>query len=210
MAIIIRCFSAMAKQLFTVENYMLYLASTSPRRKKLLQQIGLQFECLSIDVDESLLEAETAHEYVARLALSKAQAGLTSLGQQHDAWVIAADTTVVLDSHIIGKPQSLTQALAIWRSLSGQKHRVLTGVTVASHHQQKTQIVATDVYFRALSEQEMLDYWQTGEPQDKAGGYGIQGKGAIFVQKIDGSYSNVVGLPLTETAMMLREFGVKV
>lgn len=189
---------------------MLYLASTSPRRKELLQQIGLQFECLSIDVDESLFDCETARDYVARLSLSKAQAGLFLLTQQQDIIVIAADTTVVLDSHIIGKPQNLTQALAIWRSLSGQKHRVLTGVTVASHHQQKTQVVVTDVYFRELSEHEMLDYWQTGEPQDKAGGYGIQGKGAIFVQKIDGSYSNVVGLPLTETALMLREFGIHV
>lgn len=186
---------------------MLYLASTSPRRKELLQQIGLRFECVSIDVDESVKESEAAHNYVARLAHAKAQAGLAILKQQQDALVIAADTTVVFDGYIIGKPQNFVQAQTIWRTLSGHKHSVLTGVTIASHLKQITQVVATDVYFRVLSEQEMYDYWQTGEPLDKAGAYGIQGKGALFVQKIDGSYSNVVGLPLTETALALREFG---
>lgn len=189
---------------------MLYLASTSPRRKELLQQIGLQFECLRIDVDESTLLHESAADYVTRLAIAKAQAGLALCPQQPNAIVIAADTSVVINQQIIGKPQNLAEALAIWQSLSGQKHSVLTGVTVASHQQQQTQVVCTDVYFRELGIQEMTDYWHTGEAQDKAGGYGIQGKGALFVQKIVGSYSNVVGLPLTETALMLRVFGVSV
>lgn len=188
----------------------LYLASTSPRRKELLQQIGLSFECLGIDVDESPLPQETPHDYVARLAFSKAQAGLLLLALQKEAVVIAADTTVVFQQQIIGKPHDIQQAMHIWRALSGQKHSVLTGVTVANHQRHHTQVVGTDVYFRELSEAEMLAYWHTGEAKDKAGGYGIQGKGALFVQKIIGSYSNVVGLPLTETALMARDFGINV
>lgn len=189
---------------------MLYLASTSPRRKELLQQIGLEFECLAIDVDESVVRQESPQCYVARLSKIKADAGLALCEHQPEAVVIAADTTVVIAQQIIGKPQNLEQALAIWRSLSGKKHTVLTGVTLASHQKEQTQVVSTEVYFRELSEQEMIDYWHTGEAQDKAGGYGIQGKGVLFVEKIDGSYSNVVGLPLTETALLLRGFGVSV
>ncbi len=164
-----------------------------------------------IDVDESVVKQESPQRYVARLSKVKADAGLALCQHQPNAIVIAADTSVVInEEQIIGKPQNLEQALIIWRSLSGKKHTVLTGVTVASHHKEQTQVVSTDVYFRELSEQEMTNYWHTGEAQDKAGGYGIQGKGALFVQKIVGSYSNVVGLPLTETALMLRAFGVSV
>lgn len=189
---------------------MLYLASTSPRRKELLQQIGLEFECLAIDVDESVVKQESPQRYVARLSKIKADAGLELCDHLPDAVVIAADTTVVIEEQIIGKPQNLEQALVIWRSLSGKKHTVLTGVTIVNHEKQQTQVVSTDVYFRELSEQEMTDYWHTGEAQDKAGGYGIQGKGVLFVEKIDGSYSNVVGLPLTQTALLLRDFGVSI
>jgi septum formation protein len=189
---------------------MLYLASTSPRRKELLQQIGLEFECLAIDVDESVVKQESPQRYVARLSKIKADAGLALCEHLPEAIVIAADTTVVIEEQIIGKPQNLEQALVIWRSLSGKKHTVLTGVTIASHDKQHTQVVSTDVYFRELSEQEMTDYWHTGEAQDKAGGYGIQGKGTLFVEKIVGSYSNVVGLPLTQTALLLRDFGVNI
>lgn len=188
---------------------MLYLASTSPRRKELLTQIGLDFSVLNIDVDETPFINESAQVYVARLSAAKAQAGLAQCLFSEDL-VIAADTTVVFEHSLIGKPTSEQQALAIWRQLSGKTHQVLTGVTVAKQQQQKTIVVVTDVYFRQLTEQEMIDYWQTGEPKDKAGAYGIQGKGALFVDKIDGSYSNVVGLPLTETALLLREFGCKI
>lgn len=188
---------------------MLYLASTSPRRRELLQQIGLSFAVLKIDVDESVSPQELAQDYVARLALAKAQAGLLLSKDEH-AIVIAADTSVVMDNQIMGKPETIEQALAMWQALSGRQHQVLTGVSVASHQQQQTQVVGTEVYFRDLTMDEMLNYWQTGEAQDKAGGYGIQGKGALFVQKIVGSYSNVVGLPLTETALLLRRFGVLV
>ena len=189
-------------------NHTLFLASTSPRRRELLQQIGLSFEVLRVDVDESTQVNESPEAYVQRLSLAKAQMGLTQC--PNNSLVLAADTTVVIDNHIIGKPETLEQAITIWQSLSGRCHQVLTGVTLANHRQSKTIVVATDVYFRLLSTQEMQSYWQTGEPQDKAGGYGIQGKGALFVEKIDGSYSNVVGLPLTETAQLLRQFGYAV
>ncbi len=189
-------------------NHTLFLASTSPRRRELLQQIGLSFEVLRVDVDESTQANESPEAYVQRLSLAKAQMGLTQC--PNNSLVLAADTTVVIDNHIIGKPETLEQAITIWQSLSGRCHQVLTGVTLANHRQSKTIVVATDVYFRLLSTQEMQSYWQTGEPQDKAGGYGIQGKGALFVEKIDGSYSNVVGLPLTETAQLLRQFGYAV
>jgi septum formation protein len=186
-------------------NPALFLASTSPRRRELLQQIGLSFEVLRVDVDESTQINESPEAYVQRLSLAKAQMGLKQCPNNNDL-VLAADTTVVIDNHIIGKPENLEQAIAIWQSLSGRCHQVLTGVTLANHRQSKTIVVTTDVYFCPLTMKEMLGYWQTGEPQDKAGGYGIQGKGALFVEKIDGSYSNVVGLPLTETAQLLRRF----
>ena len=185
-------------------NPTLFLASTSPRRRELLQQIGVSFNVLRVDVDESTRPMESPKCYVQRLSLAKAQAGLAQC--QPNELVLAADTTVVVDSTIIGKPETLEQAIAIWQSLSGRCHQVLTGVTLANHQHQQTIVVTTDVYFRQLSMAEMIAYWQTGEPHDKAGGYGIQGKGALFVAKIDGSYSNVVGLPLTETAQLLRQF----
>lgn len=185
-------------------NPTLFLASTSPRRRELLQQIGVSFNVLRVDVDESTRPTESPEYYVQRLSLAKAQAGLAQC--QPNELVLAADTTVVIDSTIIGKPETLEQAIAIWQSLSGRCHQVLTGVTLANNQHQQTIVVTTDVYFRQLSMAEMIAYWQTGEPHDKAGGYGIQGKGALFVAKIDGSYSNVVGLPLTETAQLLRQF----
>lgn len=184
---------------------MLYLASTSPRRKELLQQVGLQFQTLKIDVDETPLHNETPYDYVARLSAAKAQVGLAQCVFADDL-VIGADTTVVFEQQIIGKPETQQQALEIWQQLSGNVHQVLTGVIVATQQKCKTIVVTTDVYFRKLNHQEMLAYWQTGEAKDKAGGYGIQSKGAVFVEKINGSYSNVVGLPLTETVLLLREF----
>lgn len=187
---------------------MLYLASTSARRRELLQQIGLDFSVLKVDVDESALPSESPQTYVQRLALAKAQAGLAQV--QGDGLVLAADTTVVIDDEIIGKPEDMDHAIAIWQRLSGRKHQVLTGIAVANAQTRHALCVVTDVYFRQLSLAEMQAYWHTGEPQDKAGAYGIQGKGALFVSKIDGSYSNVVGLPLTETAQMLAQFGYSV
>lgn len=185
----------------------LYLASTSPRRRELLSQIGLAFHVLKVDIDESTRPGEAPAEYVSRLARQKAAAGLAQAGQ---GVVVAADTSVVLDDVILGKPASLEDAMAMWSRLSGREHRVLTGVAVADAARTEVQVVATRVRFRQLREPELRAYWNSGEPCDKAGGYGIQGLGAVFVAGIDGSYSNVVGLPLAETAAMLEGFGIRI
>lgn len=187
---------------------MLYLASTSPRRRELLQQIGLTFEVLKVSVDESPLEDETPAEYVARLAVAKARAAM-ELVSSGDI-VLGADTTVVCDGRIIGKPESLEEAVAIWQSLSRRSHQVLTGVALARGELVTHRVVTTEVHFKELLPAEMEAYWHTGEPRDKAGGYGIQGRGAVWVDRISGSYSNVVGLPLAETAEMLDGFGYSV
>jgi septum formation protein len=185
----------------------LYLASTSPRRRELLLQLGLSFSVLRVEVDESRRAGENPRDYVARLAQEKAAAGLATVG---DGVVIAADTTVVLGDAVLGKPASLAEAQAMWRRLSGGEHRVLTGVAVGDAQALQIEVVATVVRFRAISDAEMRAYWASGEPLDKAGGYAIQGKGAILVAGIEGSYSNVVGLPLAETAAMLAPFGIRV
>lgn len=185
----------------------LYLASTSPRRRELLAQLGLDFHVLRVDVDESLHAGEAPADYVRRLALEKAAAGLAQAGE---GVVVAADTTVVQGDAVLGKPASLDEALAMWRRLSGGEHAVLTGIAVGDHRRLQAQVVRTTVRFRAIDEDEMRAYWASGEPQDKAGGYAIQGLGAIFVTGIEGSYSNVVGLPLAETAALLGAAGIRI
>lgn len=185
----------------------LFLASTSPRRRELLQQVGLEFSVLKVDVDESVREGERPADYVLRLAREKALAGLA---QAAEGVVIAADTTVVVDDEVLGKPASEVEAMYMWRRLSGRTHQVLTGVAVGDTRHVETVAVSTRVHFRAITQAEMHAYWQSGEPGDKAGGYAIQGRGAVFVDAIEGSYSNVVGLPLSETAALLAHFGIRV
>lgn len=185
----------------------LYLASTSPRRRELLAQLGLDFQVLPVDIDESVRAGEGPADYVLRLAREKAAAGLAQAGE---GVVVAADTSVVLDGEVLGKPASVAEALAMWSRLSGRDHEVLTGIAVGNRARQEARVVTTRVRFRALREPEMRAYWASGEPRDKAGGYAIQGRGAIFVTGIDGSYSNVVGLPLAETAALLDTFGLPV
>lgn len=185
----------------------LFLASTSPRRRELLQQVGLEFSVLKVDVDESVREGERPADYVLRLAREKALAGLA---QAAEGVVIAADTTVVVDDEVLGKPASEVEAMHMWRRLSGRTHQVLTGVAVGDTRHVETVAVSTRVHFRAITQAEMHAYWQSGEPGDKAGGYAIQGRGAVFVDAIEGSYSNVVGLPLSETAALLAHFGIRV
>lgn len=185
----------------------LFLASTSPRRSELLRQIGLDFSVLTVDVDESLQDGELPTTYVTRLARAKAAAGLA---QVSDGVVIAADTTVVLGNEVLGKPATEAEAVDMWLRLSGRMHQVLTGVAVGDARHVDAMVVSTRVHFRAITRAEMHAYWFSGEPHDKAGGYGIQGRGAVFVDAIEGSYSNVVGLPLTETAAMLARFGIRV
>lgn len=185
---------------------VLYLASASPRRRELLEQIGVPLRLVSCAVDEQVLVGEAAMDYVQRVTRDKVRAGvdLAPAG----AVVLAADTAVVLDGRILGKPLDREQGLAMLRALSGREHSVITAVAVARGSDVRLRPVVTQVRFRALGEAEMCAYWDTGEPADKAGGYGIQGLGAVFVAHIAGSYSAVVGLPLMETAELLAEFAI--
>ena len=177
------------------------LASSSPRRKELLQQLGLDFEIYSPDIDESVHENELVHHYVERLAREKAQ---TVLKLFPEAIVIAADTSLGLEGQIIGKPESKNHAFEIWKQLSGRWHDVFSGLCVATQQQMLSQVVQTQVEFQRLTTQDMEDYWTTGEPVGKAGGYAIQGIASQYIPQIQGSYSNVVGLPLYEFAQLFK------
>lgn len=184
----------------------LYLASGSPRRRELLTQIGVPFTVVSAPIDESPLPNESAPAYVERLALAKAAAGLASVAGQ--AVVLGADTAVVLDGRILGKPEDREDALAMLADLSGREHQVLTAVALSDGLHMQSLCVTSTVRFRSISADEAQRYWASGEPADKAGGYAIQGLGAVFVTGLSGSYSAVVGLPLSETAGLLGTFGI--
>ncbi len=186
---------------FPFPHLDIVLASTSPRRKELLEQIGIHFTTTVIDIDESIVEGEIPADYVIRLAQEKAGAAVQSFSEQ--TVIIAADTTVTIDGHILGKPVDRDDAFAMWNLLSGRTHQVMTGVAVAFAGKIQTTIVTTDVEFLSLTSQQMQDYWNSGEPVGKAGGYAIQGRGAAFIPQIQGSYSNVVGLPLVETVALI-------
>jgi septum formation protein len=186
----------------------LYLASGSPRRRELLAQIGVPFLLLQSDIDESVLPDETPHAYVERLARSKATAGLASLGDNADAVVLGADTAVVLEGRILGKPIDRADALQMLSALSGRTHQVVTAVALISKQRLVSQVVVSEVSFRAVQPHEMEAYWESAEPLDKAGGYAIQGLASVFVSHLQGSYSAVVGLPLCETAALLAEFEI--
>ncbi len=188
----------------------LVLASTSPRRKELLQQIGVPFTQLSIDINEDVKPNENARQYVLRLAKEKAAAGyeLLSAEKRVNHVILAADTTVVCEGQILAKPDSLSQSKEILKQLSDREHLVMTAIGFHSADKILQKVVTTKVKFRSLSNSEIEAYWHTGEPQDKAGSYGIQGLGAVFVEALEGSYSNVVGLPLCETAQLLNQFNI--
>ncbi len=186
----------------------LYLASGSPRRRELLSQIGVAFRIHSLPIDENVLPGEAPLAYVERLARAKAQVALASLDSDREAVVLGADTSVVLDGRILGKPLDREDCLATLRALSGRSHQVLTAVALASYQRMACRVVCSEVTFRPLAEAEMAAYWASGEPQDKAGGYAIQGLGGVFVRQLQGSYSAVVGLPLCETAELLGEFAI--
>ncbi len=185
---------------------VLCLASASPRRQALLASIGVPVSVLPSDIDETPLEAESPTAYVERLAVAKAQAavGKTALP------VLGSDTAVVIDSTILGKPNNQQHAAEMLRMLSGRTHQVLTAVAVSGPLGILSCCVATDVTMRELTAKEIACYWLTGEPDDKAGGYAIQGLAAIFIEQIQGSHSAVVGLPLFETTRLLRQQGVPV
>jgi len=183
------------------------LASASPRRKELLEQIRIKYRVNPVDLDETPFPNEDPQSYVQRLAAEKSAACLAQCGDALP--VLAADTSVVLGDLIMGKPKDQTDALAMLLQLSGQTHRVYTALSLRGlQHWQALSI--TEVTFRQLTEAEILAYWQTGEPIDKAGSYAIQGQGGVFVESIRGSFSGVVGLPLFETAELLAKQGIKV
>ncbi len=188
----------------------LILASQSPRRKELLTQLGYKFSCQSADVDESILANESPQAYVQRVATAKAQAIFTQLApvQQANSVVLAADTSVIVEQSILGKPQHFQDFETMFAALSNREHTVLTAISAQNYHQLTTKLISTKVFFKRLTTAEIQAYWQTGEPQDKAGGYGIQGLGGQFITRIEGSYSAVVGLPLYETVELLTQFGL--
>ena len=185
----------------------LILASASPRRKELLDQIGVRHTVYAVDIDESPLINEDPLAYVQRVAAEKSAACAAIL--QTTQPVLAADTSVVLGDVIMGKPKDKDDALAMLRQLSGKTHQVYSAISLRGVTHSEA-VIITDVTFKELSEQEILDYWHSGEPLDKAGAYAIQGKGSVFVTAINGSFSGVVGLPLFETALLLKEHGIDV
>ncbi|MGH8750340.1 MAG: Maf family protein [Burkholderiales bacterium] len=195
----------------------IYLASRSPRRRELLKQIGVNFEVVlfreylarGADVDESPHAGELPEDYVRRVVRAKVEAGWSSVTQRRLRYfpVLAADTTVALGEKIIGKPDNSEHAARMLHELSGNTHRVITAVAVLREDKLELRLSVTAVRFRALEAQEIQRYAATGEPLDKAGGYAIQGLAAAFVAEINGSYSGVMGLPLFETAELLRQFG---
>lgn len=190
-----------------MDSSLLLLASNSPRRRELLLRLGVVFQVCPQDIDESVLDAEKPYDYVRRVALEKAQSALVT---NPNGLVLAADTSVIVDDQILGKPQDSADAALMLGLLSNREHTVLTAITLANSSQQRSVVVPTIVRFRSISAAEVLRYWETGEPIGKAGAYAIQGFGSAFVESIDGSFSNVVGLPLFETAKYLQEFGVAI
>ncbi len=180
------------------------LASASPRRRELLSQLGVDFELVKVDVDESQFPQEAATDYVLRLAKTKAQAGLAVQMSAVKLPVLGADTIVVVDGEVLGKPVDQNDFLRMMRLLSGRQHHVYTAIALATPELLLSDTVCTEVWFSAMTTAQMLAYWQTGEPADKAGGYGIQGLASRFIPKIAGSYFAVVGLPLYETDQLLQ------
>lgn len=188
----------------------LYLASKSPRRRELLQQIGVPHQVIAADVAEVPRTQESPRDYVQRLAREKAEAGYANVQRLQLALkpVLGADTIVVINNEILEKPRSAAHAAAMLHQLAGTTHEVMTAVALVDAAKVSVKLSLTEVTFRALTEAEIAAYWLTGEPCDKAGGYGIQGLGAVFVQQIHGSYSGVVGLPIAQTLELLQEFSL--
>lgn len=183
------------------------LASASPRRSELLQQIGIRHVIKAVDIDETPWPHESPLAYVERVAAEKSAVCRAIL--QDDLPVLAADTSVVCEGQIMGKPENFQHAATMLNKLSGRSHQVYSAVSLrGDHHWQAVSV--SEVRFRPLSQAEILAYWQTGEPQDKAGAYAIQGLASIFVESITGSFSGVMGLPLFETAQLLAKQGIKV
>jgi len=191
-----------------VNKYRLHLASASPRRREILDALGLRYTFAGVDVDETRLSGEAADTMALRLAVAKAETGAQTA--ESGCVILAADTVVALGDTVFGKPSSEAAALSMLAELSGRHHKVITGVAVLSENGLCAAVSESIVQFREISADEAAHYWQSGEPRDKAGAYAIQGKGGIFVESLSGSYSCVVGLPVFETARMLGDAGVPV
>jgi len=185
-----------------------YLASGSPRRRELLVQIGVSFQVVAAAVDEEVLPGEPPPAYVTRLAAAKADTGWEKSRDAAGIPVLAADTAVVLDGKILGKPSNQQDAGGMLQQLSGRTHAVLTAVALRTRDGIQSRISRSEVTFRHIAAGEVQAYWETREPRDKAGAYAIQGRAAIFISDLRGSYSGVMGLPLFETAELLSQAGV--
>ena len=189
-------------------NTLIYLVSQSPRRRELLLQIGIEHEVISADIDETPHIDEAAELYVTRMALEKARAGLARL-PVIDKPLLGADTSVVVGGVILGKPRDEVDACEMLCTLAGRTHRVISAVALVDDEKEASRLSVSHVTFRDISDEEARAYWRSGEPADKAGGYGIQGLGALFIERLEGSYSGVMGLPLFETAALMRDFGIQ-
>lgn len=186
----------------------LLLASQSPRRRELLQQIGVSCQVAPADIDETPRPGESPAEYVLRMACEKAETGWRQAGSPDTTAVLAADTSVVCDQRILGKPGSQREAVEMLQLLSGRSHKVLSAVALRWQGLH-SRLSVSKVIFRRISMSEADAYWRSGEPADKAGGYAIQGLGALFIERLEGSYSGVMGLPLFETAQLLQLSGIQ-
>jgi septum formation protein len=187
-------------------SVQIILASASPRRTELLDQIKVTYKVYPVDIDETPLPDETPLDYVQRLAAEKSAACMAQL--KPEIPVLAADTAVILGHVIMGKPKDQADALAMLTQLSGKRHQVYSAISLRGREHSQA-VCITEVTFRRLTEREILDYWHSGEPVDKAGSYAIQGMGGVFVKSIKGSFSGVAGLPLFETAELLSKQGIE-
>jgi len=197
-------------------DLQLYLASQSPRRRLLIEQLGLKYRTIDVEIDEQQRESEEPKAFVARLALEKARAGWQQVARQRIP-VVSADTCIVINHRIIGKPADKQDGIALLQQYSGTTHSVLTGLAVVGPENdsagaatvERVRVSTSFVTFRILTDKEIEQYWQTGEPLGKAGGYAIQGIAAAFIEKLEGSYSGVMGLPLCELAELMPAFGIQ-
>jgi septum formation protein len=196
-----------AKAYYSMNQDFIYLASASPRRRELLDQIGVRYHTHPVQVDESLRDNETPDAYVRRLAVDKARAAWWAVAAKGPRPVLAADTAVVLDGEVFGQPRDRAHALAMLQRMSGRTHDVLTAVAVKLGAQEESALSASRVTFREISAGEREAYWRSGEPVGKAGAYAVQGRAAVFIAALEGSYSGVMGLPLFETAQLLESIG---
>lgn len=191
-----------------MSNQQIILASASPRRQELLTQIGVNYRVASQDIDETPRAGEAPHDYVQRMANDKAGSAIRGLGEDGQCVVLGADTIVVCDEQILGKPRDKADAVEMLLKLSAREHHVLSAVTVGTQTERYRAVSDSSVQFRVISPEEAECYWRTGEPAGKAGAYAIQGRAAEFVKHLAGSYSGVMGLPLFETAQLLSRFGI--